>query len=148
MSDKIEFDLEMKFDVPEHFISAYTLADTSTQLIVMLEELNKHVLFDSDVQIYVFPYEEGSFCEKLRICAKKHVLIPFVENASKQVGTAVVIGLGLFIYGSTHNDKDQTIINNEGGLVQIYTEEKIEELKNNKRLLLAKSNYFRALEKD
>jgi len=145
---KVEFDLEIMFDVPEHFISAYTLADTSTQFIVMLEELNKYVLFDSDVQIYVYPYEVGSFCEKLKIYATKHVLTPFVENASRQLGTAVVIGLGLVIYGSTHKDSEQIIINNNGGLVQIYTEEMLEELRNNKRFSAAKSNYFHALEKD
>lgn len=148
MSNKIEFDLEMEFDVPEHFISAYTLADTSTQLIVMLEELNKRVLFDSDIQLYVYPYEDGSFRERLKICATKHVLTPFVENASKQLGTAVVIGLGLLIYGSTRHDSEQIIINNSGGLVQIYTKEMLDELKNDKRFSTAKSNYFHALDKD
>ncbi len=148
MSNGIEFDIEMKFEVPKHCISAYTLTDTSTQFIVMLEEINKHLLFDSDVQIYVFPYEAGSFCERLRIYATKHVLTPFVENASKQLGTAVVIGLGLLIYGSTRNDRDQIIINNTGGLVQIYTKEMLEELRNNKRFSVAKSSYFYALEKD
>ncbi|MCD4831031.1 MAG: hypothetical protein K8R02_04385 [Anaerohalosphaeraceae bacterium] len=148
MSNKTEFDIEIKFDVPEHRISAYTLANTSTQLIVMLEELNKYILFDSDVQIYVLPYETGSFCKKLRIYAQKHVLTPFVENASGQFGTAVIIGLGLLIYDSKYNDKNQIIINNKGGLVQIYTEEMLEELRGNKRLSTAKSNYFYALEKD
>jgi hypothetical protein len=148
VSSKIEFDFEMKFDVPEHFISVYTLVDTSAQLIIMLEELNKRVLFDSDVQLYVYPYEDGSFCERLKIYATKHVLTPFVENASKQLGTAVVIGLGLLIYGSTRHDSEQIIINNNGGLVQIYTKEMLDELKDDKRFSTAKSNYFHALEKD
>ena len=148
MSNKIEFDFEMKFDIQEHFISAYTLIDTSAKLIIMLEELHKRVLFDSDVQIYVCPYEDGSFREKLKILSTKHVLTPFVENASKQLGTAVVIGLGLLIYGSTKHDTEQIIINNDGGLVQIYTKEMLDELKNDKRFSTARSNYFHALEKD
>ncbi len=148
MSNKIEFDFEMKFDVPEHFISVYTLVDTSSQLIIMLEELNKRVLFGSDVQIYVYPYEDGSFLERLKIYATKHVLTPFVESASTQFGTALVIGLGLLIYGSTHQDREQIIINNNGGLVQIYTKEMLDELKNDKRFSTAKSNYFHALDKD
>ncbi len=148
MSNKIEFELEMKFEVPEHEISAYTLVGTSSQLIVMLEELNHYILPDSDVQIYALPYESGSFCKKLKIYATKHVLTPFVENASKQLGTAVVIGFGLLIYGSTKTDSEQIIINNTGGLVQIYTDETIEELKNNKRFSVARSKYFQTLEED
>ncbi|MCK5581287.1 MAG: hypothetical protein KAJ18_08440 [Candidatus Omnitrophica bacterium] len=148
MSDRVEFDIEIKFDVPEYFISAYTLTETSRQLIVMLEELNHYVLSESDVQFYVLPYEAGSFCKKLRIYATKHVLTPFVENASKQLGTAVVIGLGLMIYGSTRNDADRIIINNNGGVVQIHTDEMLEELRENKRFSSARSNYFQALESD
>lgn len=148
MNNKIEFGLEMKFDVPEHQISAYTLVETSSQLIVMLEELNRYVLSDSNVEIYVLPYEAGSFCETLKIYATKHVLTPFVENASMQLGTAVVIGLGLLIYGSTKTDREQIIINNNGGLVQIYTNEMLEELRENKQFSAARSNYFQALEKD
>lgn len=147
-NQEVEFDINIIFDVPKHAISAYTLADSSSQFIIMLEEINKYVLFESDIKIYVLPYETGSFCKKLKIYAVKHILTPFIENASKQLGTAVVIGLGLLIYGSTHSDKEQIIINNNGGLVRIYNNEILDELKNNKRFSAAKSNYFLSLSKD